>query len=185
MGWSGVAVDALAEFAEGYRQHRPRTRFVAMFAGDRDDAEVTLYVPEGEPMLASSSAASTMRDGMPGAARQVPTGTLNTLLARAGVTRLDFLSMDIELAEPQAWAGFDLARSRSALVCIEAHPEVRQAIIEHFARHRYVLVGRYLRLDPHNLCISCSCRRNSSLWGRCLSSTKPPRPSPLIRSRSV
>ena len=27
LGWSGIAVDALAEFAIGYIQHRPRTRF--------------------------------------------------------------------------------------------------------------------------------------------------------------
>jgi hypothetical protein len=37
------------------------------------------------------------------------------------------------------------------LVCIEAHPEVRQPILEYFARGGYVIVGKYLRADTHNL----------------------------------
>jgi hypothetical protein len=59
--------------------------------------------------------------------------------------------MDIELSEPKALAGFDVDRFKPALVCIEAHPEVRQQILDYFTRHRYVLVGRYLRADSKNL----------------------------------
>jgi hypothetical protein len=77
--------------------------------------------------------------------------TLNDLLARLGVNALDFLTMDIELAEPKALAGFDLARYRPRLVCVEAHPDIRQQLIDYFADRKYLLVGRYLRADPHNL----------------------------------
>ena len=59
--------------------------------------------------------------------------------------------MDIELHEPQALAGFDLKRFRPQLVCIEAHPEVRQAILDYFTVGGYVVVGKYLRADPQNL----------------------------------
>ena len=38
-------------------------------------------------------------------------------------------------------AGFDIARFKPALVCIEAHPEVRQAILDYFAARHYVLIG--------------------------------------------
>jgi hypothetical protein len=80
-----------------------------------------------------------------------PTITLNDLLDKEGVKTLDFMSMDIELAEPKALAGFDIERFRPALVCIEAHPEVRQQIFDYFASHEYVLIGKYLRADPVNV----------------------------------
>lgn len=65
--------------------------------------------------------------------------------------RVDFLSIDVELSEPKVLAGFSIGLYRPALVCIEAHPEVRQAILDHFVAHRYVVVGKYLRADAHNL----------------------------------
>ena len=51
----------------------------------------------------------------------------------------------------KALAGFDVERFRPELVCIEAHPQVRQQILDYFARHRYIVVGKYLRADVNNL----------------------------------
>lgn len=150
LGWSGVAVDALEEFAADYKLHRPRTRFVAMFASDVADSTVQFFVPEND-LVASVSKEFTARYGAAGQAREVPTTTLTSVLDAAGIEKIDYLSMDIELAEPKALAGFDIDRFKPALVCIEAHPEVRQQILEYFARHGYILVGKYLRVDPHNL----------------------------------
>ena len=76
---------------------------------------------------------------------------MNDLLDSEHVTTLDFLSMDIELGEPKALAGFDVDRFRPAFVCIEAHPEVRQQILDYFATHHYAVVGKYLRADESNL----------------------------------
>ena len=59
--------------------------------------------------------------------------------------------MDIELSEPKALAGFTIERFKPELVCIEAHPEVRQQILDYFARHQYVVVAKYLRADDKNL----------------------------------
>ena len=81
----------------------------------------------------------------------VPTTTLNHVLDQAGIASLDFASIDIELHEPQALAGFDIQKYAPALACIEAHPEVRQAILDYFHAHGYVVVGKYLRMDPKNL----------------------------------
>jgi hypothetical protein len=81
----------------------------------------------------------------------VRTITLSDLLDATGLTHIDFLSIDVELSEPKVLAGFDIDRFRPALVCIEAHPQVRQQILDYFARHRYVVVGRYLRIDTDNL----------------------------------
>lgn len=150
LGWSGIAVDALEEFAPAYKLHRPRTRFVAMFASDVSDSKVQFFVPEND-LVASANKEFTARYGRAGEAREVPTATLTSVLDQAGITKIDYLSMDIELAEPKALAGFDIDRFKPELVCIEAHPEVRQQVLEYFARHQYILAGKYLRADPHNL----------------------------------
>jgi hypothetical protein len=50
---------------------------------------------------------------------QVETITLDDLLDREGVTKIDLLSMDIEGHEPKALAGFDIKRFRPELVVIE------------------------------------------------------------------
>ena len=81
----------------------------------------------------------------------VPTITLNDLLGTEKVQHIDFVSMDIETWEPKALSGFDIERFKPQLVCIEAHEQVRQQILDYFARHRYVIVGKYLRADPQNL----------------------------------
>jgi FkbM family methyltransferase len=148
LGWSGIAIDALPEFAGGYAQHRPRTRFFSFFVADTSDQRARFWVQAGDHLLSSAE-----RDvaGAGSTAREVPTITLDDLLARSGAQKVDFVSMDIELAEVKALAGFDVGRWRPDLVCIEAHLPVRQAILDYFARHSYVVVGRYLRADTRNL----------------------------------
>jgi hypothetical protein len=81
----------------------------------------------------------------------VPTITLNDLLESENVRNIDFISMDIELWEPKALAGFDLLKYRPSLVCIEGHPEVRQQLLDYFHERNYVLIGKYVRADLYNL----------------------------------
>ena len=151
LGWSGLAVDALAEFAADYREHRPQTTFVARFVSDVADADETIYVPqERNNRRTSSDRAFAELSGAAVEARQVPTTTLDRLLEAHRISKIDFLSMDIELAEPKALAGFSIDRFRPRLVCIEAHAEVRQQILDYFHAHGYVLVGKYLRVDNDN-----------------------------------
>jgi FkbM family methyltransferase len=151
LGWSGIAVDANPMFAEGYQRHRPRTRYVSFFVSDRSDDEVTLHIPRSFPLMASGDRAFASLTGSDLDSRTVRTITLTDLLERAGIETFDFLSMDVELAEPKALAGFDIRRFRPALVCIESHPQVRQDVLDYFAKAEYVVVGRYLRADQWNL----------------------------------
>jgi FkbM family methyltransferase len=151
LGWSGVAIDAQEEFAADYAKYRPRTRFFALFVSDRSDAVESLFVPDRNRLVASSNKEFADRYDASGKERKVRTTTLNDLLERVHPTRIDFMSMDIELAEPKALAGFDIVRYRPRLVCVEAHPEVRQHLLDYFADHDYRVVGRYLRADPSNL----------------------------------
>jgi len=151
LGWSGIAIDAQKEFAADYERHRPKTKFFALFVSDVSGTSSDLYVPKANTLTASSDAAFAEAEDGKTVVRQVPTITLDDLLAREHVDRLDLVSMDIELAEPKALAGFDVERFRPALVCIEAHWSVRQAILDYFHQHHYVVVGRYLRADTANL----------------------------------
>lgn len=152
LGWSGIAIDALDEFAPNYKSHRPNSRFVAAFVSDTEDGTITFFVPTTEDKgMASSSHEAAAKWGTGVRSTQVPTTTLNAILRQAGVQRVDFLSMDIELAEPAALRGFDIDVYQPELVCIEGHPEIRQEILDYFYEHRYVLIGKYLRADVKNL----------------------------------
>jgi FkbM family methyltransferase len=172
LGWSGLAVDPQNSFAGDYRAHRPRTQFFAFFVSDTSDADVTLYQVPENPLVASSDRAFAERAGTSAgdpvhasAAVTVPTIRLTDLLDRSGISRFDFLSVDVELAEPKVLAGFDIERFKPLLVCIEAHPAVRQHILDYFAAHGYVLVGRYLRADLQNLYFAPAARQGSSPGG--------------------
>lgn len=151
LGWSGLAVEPLAQFAADYRTYRPRTTFLPFFVSDVSDERAKLYVLDEHTVVSSFDRSFTERTGRNPREMDVPTITMNDLLRKNGIERFDFLSMDIELAEPMALAGFDIRRYRPELVCIESHSEVRQQILDYFATNGYVLVGKYLPADEHNL----------------------------------
>ena len=151
LGWSGIAVEPLVGFEPDYRQHRPATRFRPFFVSDVSNAEAKLYYLSKNHLVTSTEESFTERYGSGAKELKVQTITLDDLLAAEEVQSIDFMSMDIELHEPKALAGFDITRFRPALVCIEAHPEVRQPIIDYFTRHRYAVVAKYLRVDERNL----------------------------------
>jgi FkbM family methyltransferase len=148
MGWSGVAIEPQVKFAAGYQEHRPRTTFVPLFISNVSNQKTTLYVTDTDA-VASYVREFTERWGEV-TPTSTTTSTLDDVLDRLTVSRIDFLSMDIELAEPQALAGFSIGRFRPSLVAIEAHAPVRQQILDYFARNSYVLIGRYWRVDAHN-----------------------------------
>ena len=151
LGWSGLAIEPLQHFKPDYDAHRSRSRFLAFFISDVSGGSVKMYTLGRMFAGSSSDRKFVERFGNRPEEVTVPTITLNDLLEREGVEQIDFMSMDIELSEPAALAGFDIDRFRPSLVCIEAHPEVRQAILDYFASHNYVVLGKYLRVDEANL----------------------------------
>jgi len=118
---------------------------------EREQTVEKMFEQSNEKLVDKASAARAKGDEKKAKEIEVPTITLNDLLDSEGVKKIDFLSIDIELWEPKALAGFDVERFRPELVCIEAHPQVRQQILDYFARHHYTLVGKYLRADVNNL----------------------------------
>jgi FkbM family methyltransferase len=150
LGWSGIAIEPQQEFAADYARHRPRTRFFPFFVSSTSNEWAKLFVLSSNRSIASGDESFVRMFGEPDDVRSVPTITLTELLDREGVEAIDFLSMDIELHEPEALRGFDIGRFRPKLVCIEGLGPVRQAILDYFARNQYVIVGRYIWVDREN-----------------------------------
>lgn len=151
LGWSGLAIEPQREFAEEYQKYRPRTKFLPFFVSDVSNAKARLYLLDGMRSVASSNEAFVRQFGNPSEVREVPAITLTDLLDAEHITRLDLLTIDIELHEPHALKGFDIDRFKPSLVCIEALPPVRQQILDYFAAHEYVVVGKYVWVDLENL----------------------------------
>ena len=153
LGWTGIAVDAIAEYAEAYARERPATRFFSYFVGDKSDTARDFFVSEDRNF--SSATASDPRGGSY-RKRKVATITLDDLLRREKVDRLDFLSMDIEGSETIALAGLDVARLQPELVCIEiSSPESGRFIAEYFALRGCREVSAYRAVDGINRYYTC------------------------------
>ncbi len=148
LNWTGVAIDALAQFAEAYVEYRPNTQYFTFFVSNRSDEKAKFYVVESNHRL--SSAVLEVVEKREHHEIEVPTITLNDLLSELKIEKIDFLSMDIERWEPQALEGFDIDKYQPSLVCIEAHEMVKEDIIYYFASHGYVRIEEYVGLDPLN-----------------------------------
>ena len=156
LDWSGVAVDAQAEYAADYAVHRPRTQYLTYLISDEDGVEGTLFRDERVDDAASVNERVTREqteltvEDAEIEQISVPMITLNTLLTQAEVERIDFFSMDIEEHEPAALRGFDIERFRPALVCIESHGRTQDVLYEYFVSHGYERLDDYLAYDPVN-----------------------------------
>jgi FkbM family methyltransferase len=149
LGWSGIAVDAICSYGKAYEIYRPNTRFFCFYISDTSDAKIDFFVNLQNKRVSTGVERLAKRQGAFDKA-QVVTITLNDLLERVNVKGFDFLSMDIELAEPSALAGFNIQKYAPSFVCIEAHDEVKDQILEYFSENGYRLLKRYVDLDPLN-----------------------------------
>lgn len=151
LGWSGVAIDALAEYGPDYKVYRPATRFFSYIVTDHSGTTETFYVLGNMHLMSTTSpewAETYGRDDYETV--RVQTTTLNDLLSKVGLTKVDFVSMDIESGEPAALAGFDVERYRPDLVCIEVSEGVRARVTAYFEAHAYERIARYDNFDTIN-----------------------------------
>jgi FkbM family methyltransferase len=151
LGWSGLAIEPQEQYAADWARYRPRTKVLPLFVSNKSETSAELYVSNSNPLVASSNREFVEQFGQLDDVRAVTTITLDDLFQRESVTRIDFLSIDIELHEPRALQGLDLKRFRPRLVCIEGLLPVRQFILDYFAERGYVIVGKYMWVDRENL----------------------------------
>jgi len=155
LGWRGIAVDALEEFREDYERHRKATRFFAFFVTDDAGAPVDFFRYAHDTRISSGSL-----DQLSSLPRvkdryiekiQVPSVTLDHLLRAQKVEKVDFVSMDIEGAEPEALEGFDIERYRPDLLCVEIQTSGRERVLRYFDSHGYEVIRPYLDVDAVNV----------------------------------
>ena len=149
-GWHGIAVDANPTFAAGYKEHRPGTKFFAYFVSDKAEAARPFFLDDARWALGSGDKNYLSEAGLNVHEISIPSITLDALLEREGIAKVDFLSMDIEQGEPAALAGFDINRWKVQLVCIEMQTSVAPIIREYMKKHGYVDVKRNAPLDKIN-----------------------------------
>ncbi len=152
LGWKGIAIDALPWLASPWAEKRPNSRFFNYIVTDHSGTIETFYAAGPISSVKKEHIDLFQRGNNMRRPQEikVPTITLNELLDRERVSKIDFLSMDIEEAEPQALAGFDIRRFRPELVCIEAAKPVRDSIATYFADNDYVRIDEYLAYDNIN-----------------------------------
>jgi FkbM family methyltransferase len=154
LGWTGIAIDARAELAKEWAEHRPGAKFfnfiVTDHAGTKDKFYAAGRVSSTDPEHIHSFPKGKDVD-VSKLEREVPTVTLNQLLDEQGVKKVDFMLLDIELGEPPALRGFDIERFKPELICIEAgNQKVRDFIAPYFAEHHYERIEEYLQYDKVN-----------------------------------
>lgn len=121
-GWRGLIVEPQARLAEAYLHIRPRDRVFQGLAG-AVDGTVPFHQVEGLHGLSSMNLDAAERAGQFGASFRtidMPMRRLDSLIADAGLTTIDFLKIDVEGAEDQVLAGLDLARVRPRVIVVEA-----------------------------------------------------------------
>jgi FkbM family methyltransferase len=121
-GWRGLVVEPQYELATIYQGVRPRDHTVACLAG-RADGEAEFHVVDklhGFSTTVRERAAGAAQFGAGYTTVRKPVRTLATLCAEAGLTRIDFLKIDVEGAEADAIAGMDFKRWRPRVVVVEA-----------------------------------------------------------------
>ena len=156
LGWSGIGVDALALFADGFLRHRPNTRFFNFIVTDHSWSIETFHFAEEFAGVSSTDKEWVEKKEMLHVGRKksrvlyIPTITLTDLLEKNGILTIDFLSMDIEGGEVAALNGFDIQRFRPKLACIEISENTIDKILDYFSRHNYERIDKYMDYDKQN-----------------------------------
>jgi hypothetical protein len=150
LGWSGIGIDGLPDYGPWWKEVRPHSKFFHRIVTNHSGTVESFY-------RAAWPGISSIEKGRVVAGRpvkqqeiKVQTTTLNDLLEQEGVEKIDFLSMDIEEAEPLALEGFDIQKYRPELVCIEAAPAVRKQLRDYFEKNDYERIEKYRDHDQRN-----------------------------------
>jgi FkbM family methyltransferase len=153
LGWRGIGVDALEYFEPLWEKHRPESKFFAYAVTDQSGETITFYAagPISSIEVENIERWEKVR-GKPIQEREikVPTITIDDLLGREGVEKIDFFSIDINGTEPTAMAGFDIQRFRPELVHIEVHKKNREVLSAYFEKNGYRRLDEYLPYDRSN-----------------------------------
>jgi FkbM family methyltransferase len=150
LGWTGIGIDALSEYAPAWKRDRPSSRFFSYLVTDHSDTNEVFFKSENVGLSSAKRGFANGR-GFGGTLEveeiSTPTTTLTNLLLREEVSKIDLLALDIEGYEMMALRGFDIERFRPELVVVEGKDP---AVAAYFDAHGYVMIERYKPFDLVN-----------------------------------
>ena len=140
-GWQGVLVEPQASLCEKLRAARPRSRVFQVACSCPDsEGEADLILTEYDGNATLKPQRDSHGINYVGAER-VRITTLDSVLQAAGVSRMDFVSLDVEGHEIEVMRGFNFEKYKPSLILIE--DGVRDLAKHRFLKRRgYKLVKR-------------------------------------------
>ncbi len=150
LGWSGIGVDALPEYAAEWKQDRPRSRFFQYLVTDHVAADQKFFRSEVAGISSTEQRKVFSHRAVKSTEIEVPSITLTKLLDENGVKHIDLLSLDIEGSELLALRGLDLERFQPGLICVEWFHAGREKLQAYLAAHGYARIERYVAFDGVN-----------------------------------
>lgn len=145
LGWQGVLIEPQPELAEALKRERPGAQIFQVACGAKNhEGEVDFYLAEDH----TQSACELGETNLMSVARviKVELKTLDRVLEQAGLSRIDFLSVDVEGFELDVFRGTDLARWQPRLILVEDHGYDLK-VHRHLVSSGYELV---YRTNPNN-----------------------------------
>src|ERR1017187_10994765 len=140
-GWQGVLVEPQASLCEKLRVARPRSKVFQVACsrpGSEGEADLILTEYDGNATLKPQRDSHGINYV---GAERVRITTLDSVLQAAGISRIDFLSLDVEGHEIEVMCGLNFERYKPSLILIE--DGVRDLSKHHFLKARgYKLVKR-------------------------------------------
>lgn len=116
-GWRGLLIEPVPEFADNLR--RARQAQVVQCACVAPEAATAGRVALLERRGSSTIIFNPRKVRPEDMVIEVPAATLDTVLEGAGVSTIDFLSVDVEGAEPDVLKGVTLSRFQPKLVVVD------------------------------------------------------------------
>jgi FkbM family methyltransferase len=153
LGWTGIGIDALNDYAVEWKEKRPNTRFFNFLVTENSAGSGRFYKSE---RMGLSSTNQNMADGFEedprGRAKteeiQVKKISLTDLLDQEEIKKIDLLLLDIEGHELKALAGIDLERFSPELIVSEVFGNDK--VTKYLNKHGYQQIQRYVPMDEVN-----------------------------------
>ena len=144
-GWSGVLVEPIPELRDKCERRRPNaTVFGCALVGPEDDAD-SVVMHFGD-LMSTTGAVAHAAGGLAVTGRsaydiEVPARTLASVLAEAGIDRLDLMVLDIEGRELEALRGMDFDAVAPRHLLLESlTPQEARADFDALLGERYELL---------------------------------------------
>jgi FkbM family methyltransferase len=118
-GWRGLVVEPQAKLADLYAHIRPRDIAECTLVGSRE-GDVEFHVVDRLHGFSTTVESNAKAVGTNYVTERLPMRRLQSLTQQHGITRVDFLKIDVEGAEADVLAGADWTTCRPRVVVLEA-----------------------------------------------------------------